>query len=693
MVIQENVLRLLLAEHSLNDAEMLVSVLRNAGHPVRPTRVEDEDSLREALDGKTYDLFLYSVGFQDLALDRVGKLIQQSGKDIPIVAVVDSEDADSRRQAMEAGAADLVSKADLKHLQLVIKRELANLNVRRRLRRVEASLREVEKRCHTLLDNSRDAIAYVHEGMHIYANKAYLERFGFETMDDIEGLPLLNLAAPEEQAKLKDFLRNYQKHDESEQELEITMLANDDGRQLHVVMAFSPASIDGEPCTQILMRNQGAPAELVQQLDNLSKQDLLTGLFNRQHFMEELEKNLSKALAEDSSAGLLFLQLDNLDGARQVLGITGIDTLISDVGGLIRAEVGNDGIAARFSDEAFTILLPDESVHGAIALGEALRHVIEEHICEAGGRTFTTTCSIGITVMGERTANAQTAIHEALTAADQARAQGGNQVVLHATDEDNSSAAANDLAQRLEDALANDRFLLVFQPVASLQGDSRERYEVRLRLKTEDGVMKPSDFIPQAEQAGLMPAVDRWVLRTALRTLSKRVASGHDTILFLKMSGPTLADAGFVDYLREQLKAAQVSGERLVFQVNEPVAVTQLTQAREMFRGLKSLNCGFSLDHFGSGLNPFQLVKHLPADYLKVDSHLTHNLHESEENQQNVKNLITSAHAMQKQVIAGYLEDASSLALLWQFGTDFVQGYFLQEPEPEMNYDFAGMAI
>src|SRR5690606_3499134 len=139
----------------------------------------------------------------------------------------------------------------------------------------------------------------------------------------------------------------------------------------------------------------------------------------------------------------------------------------------------------------------------------------------------------------ERTANAQTAIHEALTAADQARAQGGNQVVLHATDEDNYSAAANDLAQRLEDALANDRFLLVFQPVASLQGHSRERYEVRLRLKTEDGVMKPSDFIPQAEQAGLMPAVDRWVLRTALRTLSKRVASGHDTILFLKMSGPT----------------------------------------------------------------------------------------------------------------------------------------------------------
>jgi len=692
MAIQDNVLRLLVAERSLNDAEMLVSVLRNAGHAVRPTRVEDEDSLREALGAKTFDMLLYSLGFEDLSLEQTGKIIQQAGKDIPIVVVAPSEDPESRIKAMTIGAVDLVSKADLKHLQLVIKRELTNLNLRRRLRRVEASLREVEKRCHSLLDNSRDAIAYVHEGMHIYANKAYLERFGFESMDDIEGMPLLNMAAPQDQAKLKEFLRNYQKHGDQEQELEITMLANDDGRELHVVMTFSPASIDGEPCTQILVRSQGAPAELVQQLDSLSKQDLLTGLYNRQHFMEELEKNLAKALAEDSTAGLLFLQLDNLEGARQALGITGIDTLISDIGGLIRAEIGQDGIAARFSDEAFTILLPNEGVHAAIALGEALRHAIEEHICESGGRTFTTTCSIGITVMGERTGTAQAALHEALTAADQARAQGGNQVVLHATDDD-KAASGSELTQLLEDALVNDQYFLVFQPVVSLQGDNRERYEVRLRLQTANGVMMPADFIPHAEQAGLMPAVDRWVVRTALRTLSKHLAAKHDTILFLKLSGPTLADADFLGYLAEQLKATGVSGNRLVFQVNEPVAVTQLTHAREAFRGLKQLGCGFSLDHFGSGLNPFQLVKHLPADYLKVDAQLTHNLSESEENQQNIKNLINTAHTMQKQVVAGYLEDASSLALLWQFGADFVQGRFLKEPEPEMNYDFAGMSI
>lgn len=692
MAIQDNVLRLLVAERSLNDAEMLVSVLRNAGHAVRPTRVEDEDSLREALGAKTFDMLLYTFGFEDLSLEQTGKIIQQAGKDIPIVVVAPSEDPESRIKAMTIGAVDLVSKADLKHLQLVIKRELTNLNLRRRLRRVEASLREVEKRCHSLLDNSRDAIAYVHEGMHIYANKAYLERFGFESMDDIEGMPLLNMAAPQDQAKLKEFLRNYQKHGDQEQELEITMLANDDGRELHVVMTFSPASIDGEPCAQILVRSQGAPAELVQQLDSLSKQDLLTGLYNRQHFMEELEKNLAKALAEDSTAGLLFLQLDNLEGARQALGITGIDTLISDIGGLIRAEIGQDGIAARFSDEAFTILLPNEGVHAAIALGEALRHAIEEHICESGGRTFTTTCSIGITVMGERTGTAQAALHEALTAADQARAQGGNQVVLHATDDD-KAASGSELTQLLEDALVNDQYFLVFQPVVSLQGDNRERYEVRLRLQTANGVMMPADFIPHAEQAGLMPAVDRWVVRTALRTLSKHLAAKHDTILFLKLSGPTLADADFLGYLAEQLKATGVSGNRLVFQVNEPVAVTQLTHAREAFRGLKQLGCGFSLDHFGSGLNPFQLVKHLPADYLKVDAQLTHNLSESEENQQNIKNLINTAHTMQKQVVAGYLEDASSLALLWQFGADFVQGRFLKEPEPEMNYDFAGMSI
>lgn len=693
MATQDNVLRLLIVEASLNDAEMLISVLRNAGHAVRPTRVEDDEDLQEALDGKTYDLFLYSLGVQTLPLNLAVKAIQQSGKDIPIVAVAPDDHPEQRREAMESGAVDMVAKSDLKHLQLVIRREIGHLNERRRLRRLESSLREVEKRCHVLLDSSRDAIAYVHEGMHIYANHAYLEKFGFGSMEDIEGEPLLNMAAPEDQARLREFLRSYQKDAESASaELEITMLANDDGRPIPVLMAFSPASIEGEPCTQILMRDKSSNQELEAQLDTLSKQDLLTGLYNRQYFMEQLEQTVARAVDDASTHALLYVQLDNLDAIRQTVGITAVDALISNVGGLVRREVG-DATAARFADEAFSVLLSNQGVHEAVALGEALRHAVEELISETDGRTVTTTASIGITMIGERSTSAQIAVNEALQSAEQAAGAGGNRVHLHTSKEEKEESQAADWRAKIEEALANDKLFLVYQPVASLHGDPKERYEVRVRMRLDDSVVLPEEFVPKAEQGGLMPALDRWVVKASLRALAKRVGSGHDTILFLKLSGPSLADPKFVGFLSEQIKAANIPGERLVFQVNEPVAVTQLNQAKEMFRGLKMLRCGFCLDHFGSGLNPFQLVKHLPADYLKVDSTLTRNLSDNQENLESVKQLIGSAHSMEKKIIAGYLEDASSLALLWQLGTDFVQGYFLQEPEPEMHYDFSGMVI
>ena len=693
MASQDNVLRLLIAEESLNDAEMLISVLRNAGHAVRPSRVEDEEDLQQALEGKAYDLFLCSAGIGELPLERANKLIQQSGKDIPIVAVAAGENQQLRRDAMAAGAADLVSKDDLKHLLLVITREMRNLEERRRLRRLEAALREVEKRCHVLLDSSRDAIAYVHEGMHIYANRAYLEKFGYQSMDDIEGMPLLDMAASADQGRLKDFLRNYQKDSNSESELEITMLAYDTS-PVSVAMTFSPASIEGEPCTQILMRDMADSKELVQQMDTLSKQDLLTGLFNRQHFMEQLEQTVSATLSgKASGGGLLYLQLDNLDAVRQTMGIAAVDALISNVGGIIGGELKGEGLPARFSDEVFTILLPEESVHEAIAVAEAVRHAIEEHVTETDGRTITTTCSVGVTVVGERTVSGQMALNESHQACEHARSQGGNRVHLHATQEDKDEAAASGWRDRIETGIRENRMFLVYQPVASLQGDPAERYEVRVRLQSDEGTIMPDDFVPQAEQLGLMPDLDRWVVRTALESLAYARSKGKQTVLFLKLSGPTLADGGFLGYLDEQMKTHQIKGEWLVFQVNEPVAVTQLNQAKEAFRGLKALNCGFSLDHFGSGLNPFQLVKHLPADYLKIDSTLTRNLSDSEENQESVKQVIGNAHAIQKKVIAGYLEDASSLATLWQLGTDFVQGYFLAEPEPGMNYDFSGMVI
>lgn len=691
---QDEILRLLIADVSLNDAEVLISVLRNAGHAVRAKHVENEDELRDALTEQPFELFLCAAQLEALDLEMAIQHVQRSGRDLPVIAVAGSESSELRQTVMGKGAVDMVCKDGMGHLRMVIARESAHLRERRHLRRLEKALRETEKRCNALLDNSRDAIAYVHEGMHIYANQAYMERFGYDDFDEIEGMPLLDMIAPEHQPSIKDLLRRFGRGDHSVREMELTMLC-DEG-PMEVKLDFSAATIDSEPCTQILIQSRADTSQLEQQLDTIIKQDLVTGLFNRTHFQEQLDAAITGKDEEQntSSHGLLYMQIDALDGILQAIGPTGCDKVMEDLANLMRPELDETCIAGRFADDVIAVLLPARGVHETMAFGEAVRRKLEDHIVEAGGRTITSTCSVGAVMLGERSTDIHQVLAEAMKACETARNAGGNQLHLHSAPGGEDTSDENSAwASRLENALAEeDRFFLVFMPVAKLSGDSVIRFEARVRLRNEDGSVRlPSEFIEHAERHKLMPRLDRWIITHALDRIDRN--NFKQFLMFIKLSGPTLADADFLPFLGKLLEEKGIPGKCITFQINEPVAITQLNDARRVFRGLKELGCGFSLDHFGSGLNPFQLLKHLPADYLKLDRSLMQELPDSEDAEQRVQSIIKNAHSMKKMVIAGYLEDAGTLAHVWQHQVDFVQGNFLQAPSEQLDYDFSTMMM
>lgn len=690
---EQNLLRLLYADAAGNDVEQLVSALRNAGLAVRPTPVSDAQALEDALAGHSYDLFLCADGLEDLPLVAAVRVLHQAGRDLPLLVLTDSEASERRREVMTQGAVDLVSKADPEHFRLVVQRELAGLQERRRVRRIEAALRETERRCHALLDSSRDAIAYVHEGMHVYANRSYLERFGVVDVDEIQGLPVLDLIAAEDQDRFKTFFRHYMRGDSTEQVIDVHVSVAD-GEPERVRMEFSPASWDGEACSQILIREQSSSAELEERLEDLSRKDLLTGLFNRNYFIDLLDGTLAEQLDADDGAtsGLLYIQLDNLEAVRASLGITALDLVIGDVATLVERQAEGGDVPARYSDAVFALLLRNRGVHDALAVAESLRKSVEDHVTEAGNRTVTKTCTIGVAVLGDGVASAEQAINLASAACEAASAEGGNRVQLHAGEE--PEAGADDWQTLIEDALAGEGFTLLYQPLVALDGNQSERYEVSLKLQGTDGTpLDAGTFLPHAERHGLAAQVDRWVMTRAIAALAERHRRSHDTTLFVKISGASLGDDGFVEHVAAVLDEHRVPGERIVLQLSESVAVTQLNQAKAFYRDAKGLGCGFALDGFGITGNTAQLIKHLPAEYLKLARELTEDLASSEPHQAQVRELITVGHEMDKQVIAGYLEEATVLAMLWQYQVDFVQGHFLQEPLPEMSYDFTGMVI
>ena len=696
MASEKNLLRLVIAEASLDDAEHLINVLRNAGFAVRTTAVEDDEALQAALGGHSHDLLVCAPHLEQLPLEVAARILQQSSQGIPLLVLSEQPDPELRRQAMRLGATDLVNKADAEHFRLVVEREFRNLGERRRLRQLEAALRETERRCHSLLDSSRDAIAYVHEGMHIYANAAYVEKFGIAHPEAIEGLPILDLIAAQDQPRFKDFFRRYSQGQRDEDHIEVSLREPQAQTQQpqSAVMHFSAASIDGEPCTQILMRNK--PAGIEQELASLSRRDVLTGLFNRKYFLEQLDRALGKILTEsqDSAVGLLYLQADNLEATHASLGITSVELVLNDIAKIIQELIGENDVAARYADTVFTVLLPNRTIHDTVGLAEALRKGIEEHVSATGSRTITKSCSIGVAMVSDGVTNAPQAINLAAEASEVARREGGNRVHLHATAGEIGSAGGSDWKSRLEHALAEEAFYLMYQPLVSLSGEQTERYEARLRLSGDDGQpLAPRDFMPFADQCGLTPAIDRWLTRTALAAIARRRKAGHETWVFIKITGGTLGDPDFLPFLAAELDRLHMKGASLIFELSEPVAVTQLNQAKAFYHRVKELGCGFALDQFGRGLNSLQLLKHIPADYLKLDHSLCVNLTDNVEIQRKIRGIVDTAHSMAKQVIAGYLEEATVLATLWQYKVDLVQGHFLQEPVPEMSYDFSGMVL
>ncbi|MEJ2343841.1 MAG: EAL domain-containing protein [Gammaproteobacteria bacterium] len=688
----EKLLRLVIIEDSLNDAELLASLLRNAGHAIRPVGVEDEEQLRTTLKSQPLDLILCSVDSDEPSLHQVQLAISDYQKDIALIAVAENADMPTRTQAMRDGALDLVSRNEPDHLHLVIDREIRNLEVRRRQRRCESAVRETERRCHTLLDSSRDAITYVHDGMHVYANGAYLEMFGFSEPDDVEGMPVMDMVAAQDHGKFKKFLRDLDNHKSNGQELEVLGLRADGGT-FNAVMEFSNASIDGEPCTQIVIRNQAVDKDLEKKLKFLSKQDLLTGLFNRQYFMEELERAVTEAAAGSAPSAVFYIEPDNFKAIKERVGIAGADLVLSDIAAVLHEQVGDAAVVARFADTAFTVLLKHSELEAVKALAEKICSAVENHLADVSGTSVATTCSIGLSLIGEMTQSAQEPLSQADLACEMARKQGGNRHHLHNPIADQKASAERDQqwAYLIRDALEHDRFSLVYQPIASLHGETSERYEVLVRMRDQDGKeVTPGQFIPVAEHNGLITAIDRWVINQALQVLSERRRGGHDTTLFLKLSADSLGDESLLPWISNALKKNRLESNCVVFEASEAVVVAHLKQARAFAKGVQELHCGFSLEHFGNGMNSFQLLKHIPVDYLKIDGSFMHNLASDQEQQAMVKSITEMAHSMGKTTIAEFVEDANSLAVLWQCGVNYIQGHFLQAPDAVMDFDFQG---
>ena len=685
MVTDRKTIRLLILEDSQNEAERIVSLFRNAGHATRVHRLTSIDDLNEVLKN-TWDLCIAAPSSKNLEPLVALQTIQRTARDISFIQLSEDPSADARTEILELGAQDSVPHNEDELLILVAKRELANLEERRQRRAVEVALREVEKRCQLLLDSSVDAIAYVHDGMHIYANRAYLKLFDYADHDEMEGMPMIDLIAAKDQNNFKDFLKNY-RSEEGDAELTCTgVTASGDNFQASI--SFSPANYDSAPCVQVVIRVANDNAELEEKLREISSQDIVTGLFNRQHFLELLDSAAERAIKIGQPASLAYIKIDHYATLQSDLGIAGIDLLLAELANILRQQLSQDSQIARFADDVFTVITPNVTPEQSETELLALMKKVEAQLFDINGRTAQTTLTMGVAGLNEKTSKATDVFKRAHKCADEST-QPNTLKTYNPADEIAAAANRGDIIAMLQQALKNDSFKLLFQPIISLRGDKDELYEVLLRMTSPQGEeVPPAEFFKAAIAAGFAEKIDRWVLLNAIKHLTAHRGKGNNTRLFIHLSSASIQDQNLLPWLAAALKASGLPANSIILQIRETDAVAYLTQAKQLTKGLHDLQCQVALGQFGCTLNPFNTLKHLDIDFVKIDGSFTKELTVAE-NQEALKETLAALHAQAKQSIVPLVESASALPVLWQAGVNYIQGYYLQGPSPAMNYDFS----
>lgn len=675
-------IRICFVDDQLEDAERLVSILRNAGLPVRPNHARDLDTLGEMIVGEPPDMILISVPGPIAVADATEK-IARAGKDIAVVALAEQLDGDTRLQCFDDGAIAV----ELRQPALVVsvvKRQFDQLTTRREVRRLETSLRESERRCDALLDSSRDPIAYVHEGMHIRANRAYLEMFGFDAFDDIEGQPLLDMVAAGDADSFKTLLKRMSKGEPPPESIELH-LRRQDGEAFPGRMEFSNATYAGEPCQQLIIRKPQEDPALAAELVRLKERDLVTDLYNRSFFTGLLERAADEAAKGKRNRTLLLLEPDGFANLLTSVGVGEGDLLMADLAKAITAVIGENDVAARFTDHQFAVLTTSSTLDAAKALADRLRQRMSDHIFEVGQRSVSLTLSIGGALICEKLNRVPALLTQATATCRAAQGDGGNRVVLHdpyAEERAESTRNAHWLTLVKEALAQEDGFVLFYQPVVCLQGGEGDYHEVLIRMKSPRGEILPNYFLPAAQQAGLMGQIDRWVIN---RVLAKLATSGKKPpTFFVTLSTESLEDEGFPAWVAEQIKRYRVGGERMVLQLTESEAATSLKPLKTLLHHLAQLRVGFAIKDFGAGLASYQLLKHVPAQYLKIDKNYLADFAGNTDFQKKVQEICEKAHASGMMVIAPHVADMASVSVLYQCGVNFVQGNFLHEPAKDM---------
>jgi diguanylate cyclase (GGDEF)-like protein/PAS domain S-box-containing protein len=430
---------------------------------------------------------------------------------------------------------------------------------------------------------------------------------------------------------------------------------------------------------------------LAKKMSYQATHDSLTGLINRREFEYRVKHALDHARNSDTRHALCYIDLDNFKVVNDTCGHIAGDELLKQLTIKLRLELREADTLARLGGDEFGVLLEGCSIENAHEPAENLRRLVENFRFVWDNKAFRVGASVGLVAITAESGTLTDVLSAADSACYLAKDQGRNRIHIYQPDDEAVVERHGQMqwVQRIQDVLEQQRFRLFFQPIAKLNRSRDEKNtihgEVLIRMLDENNeLVGPGAFLPSAERYSLMPAIDRWVIENTFRmlTLDREMLLMKVSTCCINLSGQSLSDERFTDFLITQITDSSIPPGLLCFEITETAVIANLCNASSMISKLREMGCRFALDDFGVGLSSFSYLKNLPVDYLKLDGCFVKNMVHDTTDRAMVKAINHIGHTMDIRTIAEFVEDEATLHAVREIGVDYAQGYVIARPMP-----------
>jgi len=656
-------------------ADAVLGLLRRAGINVKAREFQGDHLPEDVPGGETHDLILLFADAPGQINEPLLRQLQTSRRDLPCLLICK---APARWLPMlNLGAAALISESQLEsasgQVQFVyhVRRELEHLRGRREARRSASNVRELHQRLQMLTDHTSDAIACVQDGLHLSANKAWLNFFGVHSVVELHSIPFLDLVADEDVERVRQFLRL--PFSTGNQRYQFLALRRD-GSEIIATLDSAAVTINGVQSLQLIIKDANGNAFQENAARNAKGKDLHSGLLNESGLTRLINQSISCAVHTQRCSAVIVLSFANLADIAVVLGKTDVHVLMRDIATALTEKCPAQAVLGRLDAGDFIILAPDADAESCAALMKKLEDLPSalKPMIPPG---LALTVNLGLAMITDEAPDAETI----LIRARQHQAFRAHQ--SHGKDSEGTSSAMLEL---LRQALHDETLLLVYQPTVSLKADIREHYEIDIRLFMTDRSVCTEEFLETANQYGYAERIDRYVITHALRVLNKN--ANENLRLTINLSANSILSQTLMLWLTQELQRQNQSSRQLILQISELDIMSAPETAEQLCQQIRDLGFELSLTHFGCSLDSFRLLGIIQADYVKLDNTLLRTIAVDTGRRELLHDIVGQLQSQSIRVIAPMIEDIELLPLLWQANVNFVQGNCLQQSSEHLAF-------